>query len=133
MPTTKQDLAKLSALGQKVETLDQIEVFPNHAPGNMKVTLHCEEFTCRCPLTGQPDFAHIEILYTPDQWLAETKSVKLFLEQFREVGVFHEHLAVDLGKAFVKYVQPTELEVVVHFNRRGGIAVSASWQYQAGQ
>jgi 7-cyano-7-deazaguanine reductase len=130
MPTTKDDLKKLSVLGRRAKAARRIEVFPNHAPGDMEVTLQCHEFTCLCPLTKQPDFAQIEITYLPDQWLAESKSVKLYLESYREVGVFHEHLAVDIGKDFVKFVKPISADVVVYFNVRGGIAISAKYRYE---
>jgi 7-cyano-7-deazaguanine reductase len=129
MPTTKSDLKKLTKLGKKAKPSRTIEVFPNHAPGEIEVTLNCHEFTCVCPLTGQPDFAQIEITYTPDQFVAESKSMKLYLESYRNVGVFHEHLAVDIGKDFVKFVKPQRLDVTVHFNARGGIAISATWHY----
>src|SRR5512147_568283 len=130
MPTTKQDLKKLTALGRRAKAARKIEVFPNHAPGEMDVTLNCTEFTCLCPLTKQPDFAQLEITYQPDQWLAESKSMKLYLETYRNEGVFHEHLAVDIGKDFVKFVKPLSLDVTVQFNVRGGIAISATWHHE---
>ena len=129
MPTTKQDLKKLTILGQRAKAARKIEVFPNHAPGEMDVTINCTEFTCLCPLTKQPDFAQIEITYQPDEWLAESKSMKLYLETFRNLGVFHEHLAVDIGKDFVKFVKPYSMNVTVRFNVRGGIAISAKYEY----
>ncbi|HEY3296593.1 MAG TPA: preQ(1) synthase [bacterium] len=130
MPTTKQDLKTLTKLGSKARPSRRLEVFPNHAPGEITVNLHCTEFTCVCPMTGQPDFAEIEISYLPDQFVVESKSMKLYLETYRETGVFHEHLAVDIGKDFVKYVKPVSLDVTVHFNVRGGIAISATWHYE---
>lgn len=130
MPTSTQDLAKLTKLGKNSSASRTLEVFPNHAPsGSMEVTLHCTEFTCRCPLTGQPDYAEIEIMYVPDKFVVESKSMKLYLETYRDVGVFHEHLAVDIGKDFVKFVQPKKCEVLVLFNTRGGIAIEARWKY----
>ncbi len=131
MPTTKEDLKHLTLLGKDIRTTEKIEVFPNHAPGFMEITLQCQEFTCRCPVTGQPDYATIEIRYVPVQWIAESKSVKLFLERYRETGIFHEHLAVELGKEFVRFVKPAQLEVEVDFNVRGGISVSATYCYNA--
>ncbi len=131
MPTSKSDLKKLTKLGKKSSASRTLEVFPNHAPkGSMEVTLECTEFTCRCPLTGQPDYATIEIEYKPDKYVVESKSMKLYLETYREEGVFHEHLAVDIGKDFVKFVKPLECEVKVMFNVRGGIAISAEWEYK---
>lgn len=130
MPTSKKDLEKLSKLGNKSKAERSLEVFPNHAPGNLEVSLHCSEFTCRCPLTGQPDYATIDIVYTPDKYVVESKSMKLYLETFRDEGVFHEHLAVDIGTDFVKYVKPKNLSVKVNFNTRGGIAIAAEWKYK---
>ncbi|MBZ0265214.1 preQ(1) synthase [bacterium] len=127
MPTSKDDLKQLTILGHETKKSDVIEVFPNHAPGKLNVSLHVHEFTCLCPLTGQPDYATIDINYTPDQWLAETKSVKLFLLKYRNTGIFHEHLAVDLGEEFVRFVQPLKVDVVVHFKVRGGISVDAEF------
>ena len=129
MPTTKQDLKSLTKLGRKARPSRRMEVFPNHAPGEITVNVHCSEFTCVCPMTGQPDFAEIEISYVPDQFVVESKSMKLYLESYRETGVFHEHLAVDIGKDFVKFVKPFSLDVTVNFHVRGGIAISANWHY----
>jgi 7-cyano-7-deazaguanine reductase len=129
MPTNKQDLKTLSLLGKKGAPSRNLEVFPNHAPGKISVTLHCKEFTCLCPMTGQPDYAQIEIVYTPDRYVVESKSMKLYLESYRSEGVFHEHLAVDIASDFVKFVKPRTLDVTVHFNVRGGIAISATYHY----
>lgn len=130
MPTNKKDLEQLTKLGGKAKPERSLEVFPNHAPGEIEVSLQCTEFTCRCPLTGQPDYAEIEIVYTPDQYVVESKSMKLYLETYREEGVFHEHLAVDIGKDFIKYVKPSKCSVIVAFNTRGGIAIEAKWEYK---
>ncbi len=130
MPTIKQDLEKLSKLGQKAVATRTLEAFPNHGGANMEINLHCTEFTCRCPLTGQPDYAEIEINYVPDKYVVESKSLKLYLETYRDVGVFHEHLAVDIGQDFVKYIKPKSVEVTVLFNTRGGIAIDATWKYE---
>lgn len=129
MPTSKADLSKLTKLGAKAKAERTLEVFPNHAPGNLEVSLHCTEFTCVCPLTGQPDFAEIDICYVPADFVVESKSMKLYLETFRNVGVFHEHLAVDIGKDFVKFVKPKSVAVTVRFNTRGGIEIDATWRY----
>lgn len=129
MPTQKDDLKALTKLGKTEHASRTLEVFPNHAPGKIDVTLHCTEFTCICPMTGQPDYADIEITYTPDKHVVESKSMKLYLETFRNVGVFHEHLAVDIGKDFVKFLRPLKIAVTVKFHVRGGIAIDATWRY----
>ncbi|MBI2990465.1 MAG: NADPH-dependent 7-cyano-7-deazaguanine reductase QueF [Candidatus Magasanikbacteria bacterium] len=129
MPTTKKDLKKLKKLGRSAKPSRTLEVFPNHAGENMTVSLDCKEFTCKCPLTGQPDYAHILLTYTPDKYVVESKSMKLYLESYRDTGVFHEHLAVDIAKDFITYVQPLSLSVLVSFNVRGGISISADYHW----
>ena len=129
MPTKIDDLKTLTKLGKNAHASRTLEVFPNHAPGEIEVALHCTEFTCICPLTGQPDYADIEIVYTPDRHVVESKSMKLYLESFRNTGVFHEHLAVDIGKDFVKFLKPFKVAVTVKFHIRGGIAIDATWRY----
>ena len=99
----------------------------NAAP--LEVTLTCNEFTCRCPVTNQPDWATIVIKYKPRRRVVESKSVKMYLETFRDAGVFHEHLAQQMLGDFVKALNPWECSVTVHFNTRGGIAISATATY----
>lgn len=130
MGTIKADLKELTSLGKSGAVFEGLQVFPSHsAPGAITVTLHCTEFTCVCPLTGQPDWASIEILYRPDRTIVETKSVKLYLEQFRNQGVFHEHLAQHICDDFVATLDPLSLIVTVRFKTRGGIAVDATVGY----
>ena len=128
MPTNKKDLASLTQLGKTATPSRTLEVFPNHAGKNMTITLQCTEFTCRCPLTGQPDYAEIVITYVPDKYVVESKSLKLYLETYRDEGVFHEHLAVDIANDFMKFVKPASVDVTVNFHIRGGIAISATYQ-----
>lgn len=129
MPTTKSDLTSLTKLGKTAKASRTLEGFPNHAPGQLEVALHCTEFTCICPMTGQPDFAEIEIVYVPKKFVVESKSMKLYLETYRNEGVFHEHLAVDIGKDFVRFIKPKFVSVTVKFHVRGGIAIDATWVF----
>ena len=96
---------------------------------SLEIVLDCSEFTCRCPVTAQPDWATIEIRYRPGPRVVETKSLKLYLETFREVGMFHEHVAAKLRDDLVALLEPVELHVTTRFNRRGGIAVAATSSY----
>jgi len=96
----------------------------------LKVTLDCTEFTCRCPITNQPDWATIIITYEPHLRIVESKSVKLYLETFRDKGVFHEYLAQVMLRDFVELLDPSRCKVTVHFNTRGGIAISATASYE---
>lgn len=130
MPTSDQDLKSLTKLGKNAKAARTLETFPNHAPGKIEVALHCTEFTCICPQTKQPDYADIEIVYTPDKLVVESKSLKLYLETFRNQGVFHEHLAVDIGEDFVKFLKPLAVAVTVKFHVRGGIAIDATWRWE---
>lgn len=130
MPTTADDLTQLTKLGNKSPGDALLEVFPNHAPGDITVTLFCKEFTSICPLTRQPDFAQIEIIYVPDKFIVESKSLKLYLESYRNTGVFHEHLAVDIARDFIKILNPLKIDVIVKFNVRGGIAINAGYHWE---
>jgi 7-cyano-7-deazaguanine reductase len=121
----------LTKLGNPEARADrQLEIFETRDPA-LRVTLDCAEFTCRCPITGQPDWATITIGYVPDGRIVESKSVKLYLETFREEGIFHEHLATTIRNDFVAALDPRSLEVTVNFNSRGGIAISAQSSYTA--
>ncbi|MEL6575752.1 MAG: preQ(1) synthase [Pseudomonadota bacterium] len=86
------------------------------------------EFTSICPVTGQPDFAHLVIDYVPDQWLVESKSLKLFLTSFRNHGAFHEGCTVDVGKRIVAAISPRWLRIGGYWYPRGGIPIDIFWQ-----
>ena len=101
-----------------------LEKFPNKHPDNdYMVTLNCPEFTSLCPKTGQPDFAEIKINYIPDQFIVESKSLKLYLFSFRNHGDFHEDCANIIMKDLVKLLEPKYLEVEGIFTLRGGISI----------
>src|SRR4051794_10061211 len=95
----------------------------------LELVLDCTEFTCRCPITSQPDWATIEIRYRPGPRVVETKSLKLYLETFREVGIFHEHAARRLRDALVPLLARGSRPVTMRSTRRGGIAVAATSSY----
>jgi 7-cyano-7-deazaguanine reductase len=120
------ELTKLGDPGARADR--RLEVFETADP-TLQVTLHCREFTCRCPITGQPDWAEIIISYRPGTAVVESKSVKLYLETFREQGIFHEHLATTIRDDFVAALHPESLDVTVRFNPRGGIAIDATSSY----
>lgn len=122
---------ELTKLGNPDAKSDRaIEAFPIDDPTQV-ITLDCSEFTCRCPITGQPDWATISIEYRPGTLAVETKSLKLYLETFREEGIFHEHLATRMRDDLVAALDPVSLTVTVRFNSRGGIAVTASSSHPA--
>ena len=86
------------------------------------------EFTSLCPVTGQPDFAHLVIDYAPDQWLVESKSLKLFLTSFRNHGAFHEDCTVSVGKRIVDLLSPRWFRICGYWYPRGGIPIDVFWQ-----
>ena len=99
-----------------------LETFPNPKPERgYEIRFDCPEFTCVCPMTGQPDFAAIRIRYVPDQLCVELKSLKLYLWSFRDEGHFHEAVTNRICDDLVAVLAPRELEVEGDFNVRGGI------------
>jgi 7-cyano-7-deazaguanine reductase len=86
------------------------------------------EFTSLCPVTGQPDFAHLVIDYAPAEWLIESKSLKLFLGAFRNHGAFHEACTLAIGKRIVETASPRWLRIGGYWYPRGGIPIDVFWQ-----
>ena len=86
------------------------------------------EFTSLCPITGQPDFAHLVIDYAPAAWLIESKSLKLFLGSFRNHGAFHEDCTLAIGKRIVETAGPRWLRIGGYWYPRGGIPIDVFWQ-----
>jgi len=86
------------------------------------------EFTALCPVTGQPDFAHLVIDYVPGDWLLESKSLKLYLASFRNEGVFHEDCTVGIGKRLAATLAPQWLRIGGYWYPRGGIPIDIFWQ-----
>lgn len=86
------------------------------------------EFTSLCPVTGQPDFAHLVIDYVPGAWLVESKSLKLYLASFRNHGAFHEDCTVAIGKRLAGLLEPRWLRIGGYWYPRGGIPIDVFWQ-----
>ena len=86
------------------------------------------EFTSLCPVTGQPDFAHLVIDYAPADWLIESKSLKLYLTSFRNHGAFHEDCTVAIGRRIVEVAAPRWLRIAGYWYPRGGIPIDVFWQ-----
>ena len=104
------------------EPTRRLETFPNPSPGrDYEIRFECPEFTCLCPMTGQPDFATIRIAYTPDRLCVELKSLKLYLWSYRNEGAFHEAVTNRILDDLLAAVQPRKAEVVGDFLVRGGI------------
>ena len=95
---------------------------------NYVVRFTCPEFTCLCPVTGQPDFAHIVIDYIPSTWLVESKSLKLFLASFRNHGGFHEACTMMVAERVVSLLEPVWLRIGAYWYPRGGMPIDVFWQ-----
>lgn len=108
-------------------TLDRV---PNPHPDTPYVArFTVPEFTSICPVTGQPDFAHLVIDYVPDAWLVESKSLKLYLSSFRNHGAFHEDCTVAIGKRLIEALAPRFLRIGGYWYPRGGIPIDVFWQH----
>ena len=93
---------------------------------NIRITV--PEFTSICPVTGQPDFATIIIDYVPSSLIVESKSFKLFIQSFRNYGIFHEDVTIMIGKTLKKNLKPKWIRILGHFAPRGGIPIDVFWQ-----
>jgi 7-cyano-7-deazaguanine reductase len=106
-----------------------LERVANPAPGrHYIVRLTCPEFTSLCPLTGQPDFAHIMIDYIPKDWIVESKSFKLLMRSYRNHGAFHEACTMDIAAKLVAHLDPVWLRIGAYWYPRGGIPIDVFWQ-----
>ncbi len=99
-----------------------------HQDTDYLIRFAAPEFTSLCPVTGQPDFAHIVIDYAPDETIVESKSLKLFLASFRNHGAFHEDCTLAIGKRIVEAAAPKWLRIGGYWYPRGGIPIDVFWQ-----
>ncbi|HEX7388685.1 MAG TPA: preQ(1) synthase [Acidiphilium sp.] len=131
---TDEPYAGLHQLGHASRTPDspeqaELERVPAPAQGrNYVVRFTCPEFTSLCPITGQPDFAHIVIDYIPDSWIVESKSLKLFMASFRNHGAFHEGCSMMIAERLVSLLAPRWLRIGAYWYPRGGIPIDVFWQ-----
>jgi len=108
-----------------------IETFPNRHPGRDYTIRHtCPEFTSVCPKTGQPDFGTITVTYVPDRLCVELKSLKLYLQAYRNQGIFYEAVTNVILDDLVAAVAPRRMEVTGDFNVRGGISSVVTATYE---
>ena len=130
----KTDVSGLTMLGQNTAqptSPDQavLERVPNpHPDVRYCVRFVAPEFTSLCPITGQPDFAHLVLDYVPRAWLVESKSLKLFLTSFRNHGSFHESCTVGIAKRIVELLDPEWLRIGGYWYPRGGIPIDVFYQ-----
>ncbi|MEM9839485.1 MAG: preQ(1) synthase [Pseudomonadota bacterium] len=107
----------------------KLDPVPNPHPDTLYLARFvAPEFTSICPVTGQPDFAHLVIDYAPDKHLVESKSFKLLLGAYRNHGAFHEDCTIDIGKRIIDAVAPRWLRICGYWYPRGGIPIDVFWQ-----
>jgi len=125
---------RLTQLGRKTALpaspeVAQLERVPNPEPRETYlVRFTCPEFTALCPITGQPDFAHLVIDYVPRRWLVESKSLKLFLGAFRNHGAFHEACTLMIARRLVGVLAPRWLRIGGYWYPRGGMPIDVFYQ-----
>ncbi|HJM90579.1 MAG: preQ(1) synthase [Alphaproteobacteria bacterium] len=126
---TEMETSELSQLGQMVEAPLSpqeavLEKVANPRVGDdYLIRFACPEFTSVCPVTGQPDFAHLVIDYLPDEWIVESKSLKLFLAAHRNHAAFHEDCTVAIAKRLIELLAPKWLRIGGYWYPRGGIPI----------
>ena len=126
--------AKLTQLGRRVGVAASpddavLEAVANRdADTDFVARFTAPEFTCLCPVTGQPDFAHFVIDYVPAKSLLESKSLKLFLSSFRNHAAFHEAATLTIGKRIAAAIEPKYLRIAGYWYPRGGIPIDVFWQ-----
>ncbi|MEM9809893.1 MAG: preQ(1) synthase [Pseudomonadota bacterium] len=124
----RQELGQASQQPQSPDEA-QLDPVPNPHPETLYLARFvAPEFTSICPVTGQPDFAHLVIDYAPDQLLVESKSFKLLLGSYRNHGAFHEDCTIDIGKRIIAAVKPRWLRICGYWYPRGGIPIDVFWQ-----
>jgi 7-cyano-7-deazaguanine reductase len=107
----------------------KLDRVPNPHPGKIYLArFTAPEFTSLCPITGQPDFAHLVIDYVPRRWLVESKSLKLLLASFRNHGAFHEDCTLEIADRLVKLLAPRWLRIGGYWYPRGGMPIDVFWQ-----
>lgn len=123
-----QQLGAKADLPQSPEAAILERVKNPQADVDYNVRFTAPEFTSLCPMTGQPDFAHLVIDYVPGEWLVESKSLKLFLGSFRNHGAFHEDCTISIARRLVELLAPRWLRIGGYWYPRGGIPIDVFWQ-----
>jgi 7-cyano-7-deazaguanine reductase len=132
--TPRTDVSGLTQLGSKVAMPTHpdeavLERVPNSQTDALYlVRFTAPEFTSMCPMTGQPDFAHLVIDYAPGRWLVESKSLKLYLGSFRNHGAFHEDCTIAIARKLIAALKPKWLRIGGYWYPRGGIPIDVFWQ-----
>jgi 7-cyano-7-deazaguanine reductase len=134
MLSRKRQTSAENQLMNEVPSIDQLETFPNPSPGRAyTIEIVCPEFTSMCPKTGQPDFGTITFTYVPAERCVELKALKLYLQRYRNQGIFYEAVVNRLLDDFVAACQPRRCTVVGAFTPRGGIRSTVTATFEAGR
>ena len=113
--------------------MSTLKTFDNKAhKRDYEINISCPEFTSLCPATGQPDFAEIKITYIPDKKCIELKSLKLYINSYRNIGEFHEHVTNKILDDVISACKPRYVKVIGDFNKRGGIKTIVEAEYKKG-
>jgi 7-cyano-7-deazaguanine reductase len=129
--TGKKDLHSLSLLGNDSSPQKKLEVFPNHhADRDYTITLTTDEFTTLGPVNRQPDFASLQIEYVPGKFIVESKSLKLYLQSFRDEETFYEYVVNVILDDLVAVLKPRRCTVTAAYAVRGGIAMTVKTEYR---
>ena len=111
---------------------DKLETFENPYPDrDYEIETICPEFTSICPKTGQPDFGTLTIAYVPDKLCFELKSLKLYLQQYRNHGAFYENVTNHILDDLIAATKPRRMQIVAEFTPRGGLRTNVTTKYQA--
>ena len=135
MKREKSKLSSLTLLGRSETKLPdapseaRLETFPNPTRRHYHIHFETDDFTCLCPVTGQPDFARVDIDYVPGRHCIESKSLKFYLASYRNERAFNEAVTNRILDDFVKACSPREVSVTAQFSVRGGIALSVRVEY----
>ncbi|QCE34439.1 NADPH-dependent 7-cyano-7-deazaguanine reductase QueF [Acetobacteraceae bacterium] len=121
-------LGQNSPLPQSPEEAKLERVPSPHQGKNYLVRFAAPEFTSLCPITGQPDFAHLVLDYIPKNWIVESKSLKLYLSSFRNHGAFHEDCSVTIATKLIELLEPTWLRLGAYWYPRGGMPIDVFYQ-----
>ncbi|MFP6610997.1 MAG: preQ(1) synthase [Pirellulales bacterium] len=109
---------------------DALQTFENEFPGrDYSIEMVCPEFTSVCPKTGQPDFGTLTFVYTPDKLCIELKSLKVYLQQFRNEGIYYENVTNRIVDDLIAVLQPRRLQLIASFSPRGGITTDVILTY----
>jgi 7-cyano-7-deazaguanine reductase len=127
-PAEPRLLGKRAAIPASPEAAELDRVANPHPDTPYVARFTAPEFTSLCPITGQPDFAHLVIDYVPDRWLVESKSLKFYLAAWRNRGAFHEDCTVAVGKRLADLLAPHYLRIGGYWYPRGGMPIDVFWQ-----